>query len=750
MSELMIGALVIEADAANRLSLGGFQLEDSFSSWESLPSGVAKVSAGEITYLIGNSAALTSRLLVISGGSAGFLSTLPSALRLECFNRILRAALSQFRPNLVKIPLEWRVFHSGSLISFQANRVQTGNNARVYLDVAPEGTRHVYAFHVSISEKEPLTRAASNANAFIEAVIGYESALTRRNQATPDHGRALGHPTIALTETFSDANIAQGIPFHVWRDAKLTRQQREFFDTQFDGPLRVKGPAGSGKTLVLAMRFLKEIYARIDTNEGVRACFLAHAEETADHITKYLIQIDERGVITDPERYPNVDIEITTLHGLANRYISRDTDNIQPLSLDGSEGRQLQFELVRSLVASFVSGDWTRNYKEGCRSEFTNGIESPSDRIANRAFCYDLSDEFANVLETFGVRGIDDIRPRYFKAKPAERSLARNAAEKFVVFELYRRFRQSLADMDVVSLDQFTADFLAYLNSFRWDALRRERGFDFVFADELHLFNSQERRVLGYLLRESEPPRRVAVAYDPRQSPRNSFFPEAATERDTIWTEAKLDSSMRPVELTDVFRYSPEILAFLDRLNQQFPANDLAEDWSIKFGSSHVASGPIPIVKEFAGQFEMIRWAAEEARALANKSAPGEHVGILCLDYERFSQYRRASLFDKDFVVVGGRDELGLIGRYRRRAVLSMPEYVAGLQFRTVIIVDANANLVAELGGGVNGLHRFISTVYLGASRAKQRLDIYADRSAGGMAGPIRDAVTGGVVSVST
>jgi hypothetical protein len=239
------------------------------------------------------------------------------------------------------------------------------------------------------------------------------------------------------------------------------------------------------------------------------------------------------------------------------------------------------------------------------------------------------------------------------------------------------------------------------------------------------------------------------VAYDPRQSPRNSFFPEATTERDTVWTEARLDSNRRPFELIDVFRYTPQILAFLDRLNQQFPATDLAEDWALKFGRSEVASGPVPIATESPTQLAMMQVVAERARSLVKRAGQGEQVAVLCLDHERFTQYRVASLFEKDFVVVGGRDELGMIGRFRNRAVLSMPEYVAGLQFKAILLVDCNADLVAELGGGVNGLHRFISAIYLGASRAKHQLELYSDRAVGGFAGPIRDAIEHKLVAVS-
>ena len=467
------------------------------------------------------------------------------------------------------------------------------------------------------------------------------------------------------------------------------------------------------------MRFLKEAYDAIDHDLPARLCFLAHGEETADLISAYLLQIDERGVILDPSAFPKLHIEISTLHGLANSYINRDTENVQPLSLDGTEGRQLQFELINSLVKEFLRGDWPR-YREGCRPEFVAGIEG-TGRPQFRAFCYDLSDEFANVLEALGVTSIDDIREKYMKVRPAERALAKNVSEKRALLELYRRFRIELSEMGVVSLDQFTADFLAYLNSFRWDALRGEKGFDLVFVDELHLFNAQERRTLGFLLRDPEPPRKIAVAYDPRQSPRNSFFPENVTQRDTIWSETGLDPDTKLFELNDIFRYTPQILAFLRRLNEHFPANDLSEDWAIKFGTSFVENGPIPIVQEHESAEIMVEKVARKARQLAGRAKQGEQVAVLCLDHERFNRYSKAGWFS-GFAIVGGRDELALIERYRKRPILSMPEYVAGLQFSAVLLLDANASLVTELGGGPNGIHRFITAVYLGGSRAKHSL----------------------------
>jgi hypothetical protein len=433
----MARAIVIEADAANRLSRGNLT-DSSIQTLTFSAAGVTNIDHNGITYLLGDGATRESRLLVIRGDPDGPLTAGSSASRAECFNRALRAGLSKFWPGFVKLPLGWRLFHSGSLLSFQTNRFNTGIRFRLYVDLAPEGTDHVYAYHLSKTDDEPLNRANYDAELFVDAYLGYEAALARRPTKTKSE-QQIGRPAYVLTETFPDADITQGLSFSGWRDAKLTNQQRAFLYAPFDGPLRVKGPAGSGKTLVLTMRFLAEIYDRLDRSNPVRACFLAHGEETSENILRYLMQIDERGLFFDAALREGVVLEITTLHGLANSYINSDTENVQPLSLDGSEGRGLQLELIESIVSSFVAADWRPLYKEGCRSEFVEGIEASRSQSAHRAFCYDLSDEFANVLETFGVRGLDEIGERYLRVRGSERALARGLPEKRVVLAESRR-----------------------------------------------------------------------------------------------------------------------------------------------------------------------------------------------------------------------------------------------------------------------------------------------------------------------
>ena len=112
-----------------------------------------------------------------------------------------------------------------------------------------------------------------------------------------------------------------------------------------------------------------------------------------------------------------------------------------------------------------------------------------------------------------------------------------NVAEREVILELYTEFRRELREMNTVGVDQMISDYLGYLDSFRWDAVRRTEGYDAVFVDELHLFNRQERMAFHHLMRDAAAQPVVLMAYDAKQSPRDTFvgLEHDEVERYNFW-----------------------------------------------------------------------------------------------------------------------------------------------------------------------------------------------------------------------
>src|SRR5690349_7071743 len=110
----MFDALVIDSDAANRLSLAA--LPEEWVGEFNLPTnmiGIRRVVQGRIIYLIGDKARNDSRLLVIRSSGRRFFPNLNHNATLDCFLRILRVALSRFQPG-IKLPVDWRIFHQES------------------------------------------------------------------------------------------------------------------------------------------------------------------------------------------------------------------------------------------------------------------------------------------------------------------------------------------------------------------------------------------------------------------------------------------------------------------------------------------------------------------------------------------------------------------------------------------------------------------------------------------------------------
>jgi hypothetical protein len=95
---------------------------------------------------------------------------------------------------------------------------------------------------------------------------------------------------------------------------------------------------------------------------------------------------------------------------------------------------------------------------------------------------------------------------------------------------------------------------------------------------------------------------------------------------------------------------------------------------------------------------------------------------------------------------ISSRDEIEKLDYAGRRVALSMPEYVAGLQFEHVIILDANEGDLPR--GGYSGFQfrRFVSELYLGVSRAEKSLTIFATQDRGGLLQILGSAAAQGLI----
>jgi hypothetical protein len=98
-----------------------------------------------------------------------------------------------------------------------------------------------------------------------------------------------------------------------------------------------------------------------------------------------------------------------------------------------------------------------------------------------------------------------------------------------------------------------------------------------------------------------------------------------------------------------------------------------------------------------------------------------------------FEIYVRAGHRKERRINLTSRDQVPELRYAGKRFIFSQPRYVAGLQFEVVYLIHVDR---AELYGwddSIGHRRRFISQIYLGASRAAQHLVLATSEERGGM-----------------
>ena len=248
--------------------------------------------------------------------------------------------------------------------------------------------------------------------------------------------------------------------------------------------------------------------------------------------------------------------------------------------------------------------------------------------------------------------------------------------------------------------------------------------------------------MLRHLLRSPEGDPAVFLAYDAKQSPRDTFLnlPSAEAKRLDYWQDARL-GKVEKIELVDVFRYTPQIAKTLAFIDESFPGQDLDEEWPKYSGISRTDDGPTPTAFETKSVVATYTLVFQRARSLQRELGRKGRVAVLCASNDLFMRYLNFEDLQDTFVPITSREEASSVSFSQRKFIFSMPEFVAGLQFDSVLLIDVNQGAVPDGPYSAAALRKFVSQVYLGASRAERQLEFYASREQGGISSILSRAI---------
>ena len=738
-------ALTLTGESITRLNR--FGITDEWFGHLNLPTGnhgLKKATLQELVYIIEDDLQDDRGPLIViqlAGANGIFAPERNNALIMDRI--ILVSTAHLFRT--VQIPTNWKAYSEKDILSFYAGNVHTGKGSRLHAKKNPDGSEGLFFFawtdrtrdFSALSIDSSLPQLAREC--FAEAILSPSEGDVEESTAG-----------IVLCEKLPQG-FTQGADLRQWYDSKLTTEQRRFVDMPYRGPVRLRGSAGTGKTLSLVIKLLRDGIKFRSEPDGKRFCFVAHSQGAID-----LVQAMCETLVS-PRVFRGLSvgqctIELRTLYDLAHEHLHFQLRDLTPVSLDGFEGRRFQFDLIIEVLkeawASRIVRSRFRNIDENLKRRWTAAVQGTESGLVG-----ELMNEFACVIDAEHIRRGEESGERYIKRSRRPNwmlSLPSEDDRRFVM-EIHTMYRRQLAEMNALSIDEMVADFNLFLDSNSWDRERERVGFDAIFVDELHFFTAMEKQMLHKLMRrlsddEGRPKRpNIFMAYDIKQSPRDSFVDYFSADGSIFSQRSGLQNSQL-VQLSQVFRYTPEVAEFLKDIDAAFPAIDVPGEWNAYVGEANLPSASRPTLVRYANDRVLLEKVFGQARVVARRiDGGGRRVAVICVSEDAFELYQAPirGRFKNDVFLVNSREATMNMRHIRRKFVFAMPEYVAGLQFDTVFLIHVNQAEAPE-SVGIGRRRQLISNIYLGASRAENRLVVCSCEQRGGPSDVLNMALSRG------
>ncbi|MCL4793825.1 MAG: AAA family ATPase [Bryobacteraceae bacterium] len=519
--------------------------------------------------------------------------------------------------------------------------------------------------------------------------------------------------------------------------SKLTVSQRKILETDplKKHPVRLTGPAGSGKTLLLQLMAMRLLRSGEVDKKPTKILYLSHNSQMAEKTRQRFLVLGAGPYINSDSAYC---LDVTTLSEFAFSYLNLETNLI--IDKDAEQTKEFQMETLREVLKSFK--------KESLRADVSSQLlrSAFSDEAIADLLCRLVSWEISISIKG---RGLESEKRKYIES---EQAFSRFHAmleprEREFVFDLFDRYHTELrSTYGVMDSDDVAISMLGSLRTPLSQIKRKSLGYDFVLVDEVQLFNENERRVFPLLSRGILDHVPIALALDEAQDPHGQVSAGLG-----LLGIHEVESEL----LSTTHRSTGDIvkLAFFvlqrttDLFSSEFP--DYTEITKSMVDSSHrLARKPI-IVQTSDASKNLGKSVVRRIREMRKTGL--RQIAVVC----------HADAFWRDLSSQLTATDLQHIELLRRGAdlpaqgpfvVLSKPDYVGGQEFDGVIAVGLEEGVTPPRIVGNDALaialeQQALREIYLSVSRA--RFQVAFPISAGSSAcSLLKSALTAGLVEL--
>ena len=564
---------------------------------------------------------------------------------------------------------------------------------RIALDLNPDverlakrgrSGRYLLAYKIGTDRGEGPRETASvtTFRKFVDDLDGLGARFEASSRGLPPAWET-NFSSTSLGMIASKVDIHQG--YETWLRL-LTEDQKKFILAPLLHPVRIDGPAGTGKTVSLSLAAIHSMRQAASEDREYQAVFITHSEASRRSISTVLEAMSGEEFMTAQASIRRLRVE--TLQSYCSGLLKQEISETEFVDPDAYDAKQLQLMYVDEALqqantefefyAKFMSPEF-KAYMEDEKEEYKLPLIQHEISVVIKGRAKENLDTYKNI-------------PHIPSALPVS-----SEGDKAFVWRVYERYREQLVAGGQFDTDDVVLSALSQLSTPIWRRRRARDGFDAIFVDETHLFNMNELSIFHHLTR-SENLFPIAFAVDRSQAIGDRGWADDIDVA-SLMPSPEERSSSTTINVKGIFRCSPDIvnLAFSITSSGASLFTNFQDPMMLAYSNmtyEEEKKAKRPYYVSYLTDTAMMDAAlsvAEEMRV--SMGATKRDVAIVVFEESLFRVLEKRSIEDNRPVEIlkhRGDPEVVRRAQSSGRFVLSLPDYVGGLEFDGVVLVGVD------------------------------------------------------------
>lgn len=513
----------------------------------------------------------------------------------------------------------------------------------------------------------------------------------------------------------------------------LTHDQKKFVTQTVNGPEKIEGPAGTGKTLCLVLKCINNLLSCENLGLEHNSLFITHSISTKKTIEelfegngagKYLRKYKAKGLIG---------VTVTTLQEWCIDNINVKISETELIDRDAMDAKESQLLYINQAFDDVLSSDFA-THRKFLSSDFIQFLETEN----SWNICEMLQHEISIMIKG---RADEDFE-RYKKLERIQYGLPLNNEHDLgFVFTVFKKYSGMLSKLSQYDTDDVILTAIGNLDTPIWRRIKEKEGVDSLFIDETHLFNINEFSVFHHLIKSIHS-NNIIFCIDTAQATGD----RGLTSQKYYNAILNNDKGALETNVKAVFRCSPEIVNLAFSVTSSGASlftnfNNPMELATSTFTAEEERKAQTPSFIMYPTDDDMIENVFKRADFIsADMATLKSEILIVPFSGEIFKKLERyIQDHNKPIEMLKHRGDTEVVNRAKRsgRFVLGAPDYVGGLEFDGVILVGVDDGRVPSTAQAFteDSLHYLTYTahnrLYVAITRARYRVEILANKTMG-------------------